>query len=89
MNRTAYLVAHFEIVGGEPVFIGTGVYSSGAQRLTCGIGRERFAADVIQADGDTYEDALSHMRRLRDEPTIQTVFSWAFDALPKSGMRAL
>jgi hypothetical protein len=70
MNKTAYVICWFGIVGGVPHFKGAGIYSEDAESITTD--GNSFPMDACHADGNDYEDAIANVtsmcreyRRLR------------------------
>jgi hypothetical protein len=80
VTHTAYLVAHFRIIGGQPFFQGTCILSEGGDEYTGGIGRDRWSATVISMPGSSFAEALENLMKLPGTP-YGDLYKWAFDAL--------
>ncbi len=77
---TAYLVAHFRIVRGQPVFLGTCIYSEPGDSVTSAIGPNKWAVTVLEADAPTFHEAINALLEMRDS-AHERCDRWAFDAL--------
>lgn len=77
MERTAYLVAHFDTSSGTPVFVDAGIYSASARGLTCAIGTKAFAFDVLEASAADYERAIARLCQWLTDPFTGVVYRWA------------
>lgn len=80
-TKTAYLVAHLDTSAWPPVVVRTGIYSEPASSLSGAIGRGRFAVNVWEETGPSFEEA---QRRIIDMPSPwRSMFEWALDLLPE------
>jgi len=57
MNRTAYVICWFSIVGGVPRFKGAGIYSEDSESIT--VDGSVVPMDVFSVDGKNFEDAIN------------------------------
>lgn len=74
MSR-AYLHIRLKIVRGIPRFRGIGMYSESATSVTT-FGGE-FYAEILYADGDSYEEAISNLNNTLESPWL----AWAKELL--------
>ena len=79
--HTAYCIAFFNTKSGTPVFTSTGIFSEKARSLSSAIGPGRFACDVMEAQGDSYEEAKKNLLEALEFAPNKKVFGWALDAL--------